>query len=214
MRGLYAIVDVDTLGRFGHEPLAFARAVLAARPAVLQLRAKSLGARDTLTLLRALLPECRRAGTLLFANDRADLAKLAAVDGVHVGQADLGVPDVRRFAPELRVGVSSHDERELVAALGERPDYVAYGPVYATASKLNPDPVVGIAGLSAAHARAREVGVPLVAIGGIDETRAAEVGEHAELAAVIAALVPDVGEGYAGATRRAERLSRLLGDPA
>src|SRR5262245_35221080 len=97
LRGLYPIVDVDSLHARGVPILEFAARVLEARPDVLQLRAKSSGARETLELLRALKPRCAARGTLLFANDRPDLAVLAEADGVHVGQGDLGLGDVRAF---------------------------------------------------------------------------------------------------------------------
>lgn len=194
-RGLYPIVDVETLGARGLEVIEFAQAVLAAHPRLLQLRAKASGARETLELLRALKPRCAAAGTLLFANDRPDLAVLAGADGVHVGQGDLAVADVRAFAPKLKVGISTHGVAELEAALAERPAYVAFGPVFATSSKRNPEPTVGSAGLAEAGLRARRAGVPLVAIGGIDLERAPNVAEHAALAAVIGALVPAAGAG-------------------
>ena len=211
-RGLYPIVDVTTLRTRGLEVVDFAARLLAARPALLQLRAKSLGARETLELLRALVPLCRAAGTLLFANDRPDLAVLAGADGVHVGQSDLSVADVRRFAPSLKVGTSTHDARELEAALDERPDYVAFGPVFATSSKANPEPVVGLDALARARERARAVEIPLVAIGGIDRERAAAIARLDVLGAVIGALVPEDGE-LDRVTELARELEQTLAVP-
>jgi thiamine-phosphate pyrophosphorylase len=190
LSGLYPIVDVESLRARGLPIVAFAERVLEARPSLLQLRAKASGARETLELLRELKPRCAASGTLLFANDRPDLALLAGADGVHVGQDDLSLADVRAFAPGLRVGVSTHRVHELEAALAARPDYVAYGPVFATGSKRDHEPVVGLDGLAAANERARSAGIPLVAIGGIDHTRAREVRPHAALAAIISALIP------------------------
>src|SRR5262245_36280292 len=190
-RGLYPIVDVDAVRARGLSTLDFAAQVLAARPGLLQLRAKTLGSRETLELLRALLPICRAAGALLFANDRPYLSVLAGVDGVHVGQADLTVSDVRRFAPSLAVGVSTHDATELDRALAERPDYVAFGPVFATTTKTNPEPVVGLDELARARERAHAAGIPLVAIGGIDRERAPSIARLGILGAVIGALIPD-----------------------
>src|SRR5688572_9188783 len=118
---LYPIVDAGAVRARGLETVEFAARVLAARPALVQLRAKELGARETLELARALAPLCRAAGTLFFVNDRPDLAVLASADGVHVGQGDLSVADVRRFAPTLKVGASTHDFAELEAALADRP---------------------------------------------------------------------------------------------
>lgn len=191
MKGLYPIVDVDALARAKMSPLVFAERVLAARPPLLQLRAKHESSRATLALLDALKPRCQRAGTLLFANDRADLALLAGADGVHVGQDDLPLADVRRLAPTLKVGVSTHDLTQLERALSERPDYVAFGPVFATTSKERPDEVVGLAGLREAAAKARSAGVPLVAIGGLTLAHAPALAELGVVAAVIGALVAD-----------------------
>lgn len=191
MRGLYAIVDIDALVARRLSPLSFAEAVLSARPPLLQLRNKTGSARDTLELLRALAPLCRRVGTRLFANDRPDLALLAGADGVHLGQSDLPIESARRVAPGLLVGLSTHSLPELEAALRERPSYVAFGPVFDTVSKRNPERVVGVDALAQAGERARAAGIPLVAIGGIDLERARLVAPHAELGAVIAALADD-----------------------
>jgi len=208
VRGLYAIVDLEALERRQLPALEFAERVLAARPAVLQLRAKAVGAGATLALLRELVPRCRAAGCRLFANDRPDLAILAGTDGVHVGQDDVPVAEVRRLWPKLALGVSTHSLGQLEAALAERPDYVAFGPVFATASKADPEPCVGLEGLGAAHERAARAGVPLVAIGGIDLARAREVAPHAEAGAVIGALLPS-GD-LAEVTERARALDLAL----
>jgi thiamine-phosphate pyrophosphorylase len=207
---LYPIVDVDTLRARGLPIVPFAERVLAVRPALLQLRAKGSGARETLALLRALHPLCQAQGTLLFANDRPDLAVLAGADGVHIGQDDLPVHEVRRFAPGLRVGVSTHDLEQLEAALRLAPDYVAFGPVFGTVSKARPDPTVGLDGLLKATKKARAAGVPLVAIGGIDRERALEVAKTGAIAAVIAALIPHDGS-LASVTDAARALESALG---
>jgi thiamine-phosphate pyrophosphorylase len=209
LRGLYPIVDADALAARGLLPIPFAAKVLAARPPVLQLRAKTLGARETLELLRALVPLARGTGTLLFANDRPDLALLAGADGVHVGQSDLHLADVRRFAPGLKVGVSTHELGELEQALSEKPDYVAFGPVFSTRSKAAPEPTVGVELLRKAGGLARRAGVPLVAIGGIDRTRIGEAGAHADLIAVIGALHSQ-GSGLDGVTETARELAAEL----
>lgn len=206
MRGLYPIVDVDSLRGLADSPLSivnFAEQVLTARPPLLQLRAKHSGARETLELLRALRPLCTRVGTLLFANDRPDLAELAQCDGVHVGQDDLPVGLVRKLSPRLLVGVSTHDPAQLAAALADRPDYVALGPIFGTTSKERPDPIVGVEQLARAHEATRAAKIPLVAIGGIDSARAAALRGRCDLLAVIAALSPVRGslEGVSEASR-------------
>lgn len=225
MRGLYAIVDTDTLNARGVDPVAFAEAILEGRPAALQLRDKHGSAKTTLSLLRSIAFLARRAGVPFFANDRADLALVAGCDGVHVGQEDLPVAGVRLLASRapaslreglapFRVGVSTHDRTQLLAALGDGPDYIAIGPVFATRSKTNPSPVVGLDELreSVALVRERAPGLPVVAIGGITRRTAAEVGAVCDAVAVIGALIPpDTGPWFFLAARdRARALSEAI----
>ena len=209
MRGLYAIVDVATLARVHLSVVDVARSVIEARPAALQLRAKDLAPREMLQLLRAVHPICRTAGVPLFANDRADLAALAGCEGVHVGQEDMPVATIRRMAPGLRVGISTHTAEQVRRALEDRPDYIALGPIFETLSKSQPDPLVGLETLRAV---ALSCPVPVVAIGGINLERAPEVGRVSHLGAVIAGLLPDdVGVGdLLAITERARALHLAL----
>jgi thiamine-phosphate pyrophosphorylase len=195
MRGLYVIVDVGALTARHVDPVLFAEAVLSARPAALQLRAKQVPSRDALSLLRAIAPMCHRASVPLVVNDRPDWASLAGCDMVHVGQSDMAIEQVRRLAPGLGVGVSTHTMQQLDAALAARATYVAFGPVFETSTKVAPDPVVGISGLREAHARASAMGIPLVAIGGVTRERAPSLVGIADAVAVIADLLPDVADG-------------------
>jgi thiamine-phosphate pyrophosphorylase len=212
LRGLYPIVDVDALRARDVDVVAFAESILSARPPLLQLRAKSLGASETLALLRELVPRCRASGALMFANDRPDLAVLAGCDGVHVGQTDLPVAEVRRFNPQLKIGVSTHDLAQLREALTAAPDYVAFGPIFPTRSKSNPDPTVGLSQLQRASAECRAMRCSLVAIGGITLENAASVAPFAELAAVIAELLPDPGAtALDSSVARARALHQALG---
>lgn len=212
-RGLYAILDTSALDARGLDVLSFARAVLAGRPSLIQLRAKNRGANETLMLLSAVGPLAAAAGVPLFANDRPDLAVLAGVPGVHVGQGDLSLAEVRRAFPSLLVGVSTHEAGEVDAALTPggcpRPDYLAFGPVYATTSKADAEPVVGIVALADVVARA--AGVPVVGIGGIDLARAAQVSTAGALAAVIGALLPAPGGSWEAVTDLVVALQRTLG---
>jgi thiamine-phosphate pyrophosphorylase len=200
MRGLYPIIDVDALAALHLPLLDFAERVLSVGPALLQLRAKHLAARDTLELLRALKPLCDARGAALFANDRPDLALIAGCAGVHVGQDDLSPAEVRQIAPGLRIGVSTHDLEQLREALVHKPAYVAFGPVFATTSKERPDALVGLDGLESAAELSRGAAVPLVAIGGIGIDSAKAVAAHAACGAVISGLLPTDGdsEGVAG----------------
>ena len=213
LRGLYAILDVTSVVGRGLEPLRVAAALLRANPAALQVRAKGLAEDTTLALLRAVAPLCRAARVPLVANDHVELALAAGCDYLHVGQEDMSLDRVRALAPSLRVGVSTHTLAQLDSALATRPDYVAFGPVYATASKEQPDPCVGVDGLSAAATRAREAGIPLVAIGGITLDRAPLVAPWCESGAVIAAVLPGAESGapYDEVTTRAMALHAALG---
>jgi thiamine-phosphate pyrophosphorylase len=190
MRGLYAIVDLGTLSARRLDPVAFAGAIVKASPAAVQLRAKGVPSREVLAMLRELAPMCHRAGVLLVANDRPDLALIAGCDLVHVGQTDMPIDRVRRIVPGIGVGVSTHTLDQLDEALAARPSYVAYGPVFETSTKENPEPVVGVAGLRLASARARAAGVPLVGIGGISRDRMRELVGLVDAVAVVSALLP------------------------
>jgi len=215
MQGLYAIADTGTLAARHVDPVAFTEAVLVARPCALQLRAKDLPPRETLALLRAIAPLCHRAGVPLVANDRPDLAVMAGCDIVHVGQTDMPIDRVRRIAPGLGVGVSTHTMEQLDAALRERPRYVAFGPVFDTTTKASPDPVVGVAGLREAARRAAAAGVPIVAIGGITLARAGELAGLGAAVAVISDLLPAPGtpDWLRDVTARARAFQETLAPP-
>jgi thiamine-phosphate pyrophosphorylase len=212
MRGLYPIVDLDTLAKRNVAPLTFAEAVLTARPPILQLRAKHQAPRVVLELLSQLKPLCAQSGCQLFANDRPDLALLAGVDGVHVGQDDVPLPAIRRLPGNLRVGVSTHDEQQVREALLLRPDYVAFGPIFATASKQGAEAACGLELLWRAAALAQAAGVPLVAIGGLTPAVASELGRHAVVAAVISDLLADGSDAAAVAARAVAWQQALTGD--
>jgi thiamine-phosphate pyrophosphorylase len=215
VRGLYAIIDTGTLAARQIDPVAFGEAVLVARPAALQLRAKDLPPRETLAMLRALAPLCHRNGVPLVANDRPDLAIMAGCDLVHVGQTDMPIDRVRRIAPGIGVGVSTHTMEQVDAALAARPAYVAFGPVFETATKDNPDPVVGVAGVRAASARAVAAGVPLVAIGGMTYARTRELVELVDAVAIVSDLLPPVAstDVWRDVTARARAIQELFASP-
>jgi len=124
----------------------------------------------------------------LIMNDRADLALAAGFDGVHVGQDDLPVAEVRTIAgADLIMGTSTHNPEQLRLADQTEADYLAIGPVFATSSKLNPDPVVGLNGVRLARSLTTK---PLVAIGGITRANCRSVLDvGADSVAVISDLV-------------------------
>jgi len=124
----------------------------------------------------------------LIMNDRADLCLAADFDGVHVGQDDMSPESVRKIiGPERWLGVSTHNPEQLSEADLTSADYLAIGPVFETASKERPDPVVGLDGVRCARQLTRK---PLVAIGGITRGNAASVIEAgADSVAVISDLL-------------------------
>ena len=185
---LYPILDVDVCAEQGIAPLIVAQVWTQLGIRRMQVRAKSWTADATLALLRQVRALTRSSGCRLFANDRVDLALLAECDGVHVGQQDLPIQVVRQIAPKLHVGVSTHDLEQLEAALADKPDYVAFGPVFATRSKRRAEPQVGLAALARAHERAQQCGVPLVAIGGLAAEHAPQLATACDEVAMIAAL--------------------------
>jgi thiamine-phosphate pyrophosphorylase len=162
--GFYAVLDRDD------EQLA---RTLVSVARVLQIRIKPGSAAEILRVARMARRICTDAGAMLVVNDRVDLALAAAADGVHLGQRDLPIAEARRLAPRLVIGVSTHDVGQVERAVAAGADYLGFGPIFATRTKENPDPVQGIAGLRAAVAAAR--GTPIVAIGGIEPASAREV---------------------------------------
>jgi thiamine-phosphate pyrophosphorylase len=169
---LYPIIDADLCRERGLDPAATAEACLAGGARVLQIRAKRAPGADLLSLAGRVLLAARRLGALLIVNDRADVARLCGAGGVHVGQEDLEVDDVRRIAGEAAiVGLSTHDERQIDAALEGRASYIAVGPVFGTATK---DTGYSARGLDLVRYAAGR-GKPVVAIGGITLERVESV---------------------------------------
>jgi len=192
MRGYYAIVDVtpELLGD-GDQLVARARRLLAAQPCCLQLRAKGAGGRALATAARPLLALCRDAGVPFCVNDRLDVALAVGADVVHLGQDDLPLADALRVRaaagmPGLVIGISTHNLAQARAAAAGGADYIGYGPIFATGSKLNPDPTVGVAALAEV---CRAVDVPVVAIGGIGLAAVAAVAAAGAAAAALIAAV-------------------------
>ena len=192
-RRLYAIIDVDTCIARNLDVLEFARRVCEAGPRCVQLRAKRTSSRDTLALLNGLVAIARPLDVPVYANDRPDLAILSGADGVHVGQDDVPLEQVRALGPTLSVGLSTHDDADVRDAIARKPDYIAIGPIYPTPSKTDHEGDIGLSGLESAARLTRAAQVPLVAIGGIDKTRVRDVARFADWICVIGALVPPSG---------------------
>jgi thiamine-phosphate pyrophosphorylase len=168
---------------------------------LLQYRNKSGSGRQMLEEARELRARLG-ANVTLIMNDRADLCLAADFHGLHVGQDDLSPESARRIiGPDRWLGVSTHTPEQLAAADKTSADYLAIGPSFATVSKANPDPVVGLEGVRRARQLTRK---PLVAIGGITRANARSVIEAgADAVAVISDLLLDPGKS-------AEEFLRIL----
>jgi thiamine-phosphate pyrophosphorylase len=185
---LYAILDSslfpDTVAL-----CASAKELVAGGVTLLQYRNKNDNARQILDQARELKKVVGTSAKLIM-NDRADLCLASEFDGVHVGQDDLSPAGTRKvIGPNLWLGVSTHNPEQLAIADKTSADYIAIGPVFATWSKLNPDPVVGLDGVRRARALTNK---PLVAIGGINRANGRSVLDAgADSIAVISDLLRD-----------------------
>jgi thiamine-phosphate pyrophosphorylase len=184
MRGLYAIIDPEACRG---PALAVAEAALRGGCAALQLRAKRLSDADFLALGHALVRACRTAGVPFFVNDRVWLAESLGADGVHVGQGDRPLEEVRQlFGGRALIGVSTHSLAQALDAERRGASLIGFGPVFPTRSKLDTEPVVGLHALRDVCAALR---IPVIAIGGIDRHNASDVAAAgAQLAAAISAV--------------------------
>ena len=198
---LYAILDASCFaGR--RALLSAAEELLAGGCTLMQYRNKTGNPQQILEDAKE-LKRLLGSSVRLIMNDRADLAVVAEFDGVHVGQDDLSPEGARRVIGErLWLGVSAHNPEQISVADQTSATYVAIGPVFATTSKANPDPVVGLEGVRRARALTRK---PLVAVGGIARANCRDVIDAgADSVAVISDLLPDP-------RKSAEEFLRILG---
>jgi thiamine-phosphate pyrophosphorylase len=192
---LYPILDADALARAGIPLIAAGHALYDAGVRWVQYRDKQATDGEVLERMRLLRSIFPAGDAVLLLNDRVLLCAAAEADGVHIGQEDMDPTEARKaLGRGSLLGVSTHNVAQLRAAVKTgAADYLAIGPVFATASKENPDPVVGLEGVKAARALTR---LPVVAIGGITAENGREVIEAgADAVAVISALLPQAGQG-------------------
>ena len=206
--GIYGI----TAEKFscGRTNVEVAKAMIAGGVAVLQYREKAAAKSRA-----AMLAECRKireltrkAGIPFIVNDHVDLAMLVDADGVHVGQNDLPVPEVRRLVgPGMIIGLSTHSPAQAEAAVAVGADYIGVGPIFATATK---EDVCGPVGLGYLDHVVGNCPLPFVAIGGIKEHNLGEVASRG--ARSVCMVTEIVGAADIAATVR--RLRAILADPA
>jgi len=167
---LYVILDAALLTVPETE---CAEKLAAAGVRLLQYRNKRASARELFESSQRLSSLLIPQGVTFVVNDRADVALAAGAGGVHVGQEDLGAEAARSVIGDGKLlGVSTHNLEQFRQAADTSADYVAVGPVFATSTKANPDPMVGIELLRQVRSLTDK---PIVAIGGITLERAAEV---------------------------------------
>jgi thiamine-phosphate pyrophosphorylase len=199
---LYVILDATLLNNSPHH---CAQELAVAGVRFLQYRDKSASARDLLGTSRELVSALKSHRASLIVNDRPDIAVLAGAAGVHVGQEDLDPEQARAvLGEEMWIGASTHNLEQFRWAAATSADYIAVGPIFATTSKANPDPVVGLELLRQVR---RLTEKPIVAIGGITLDRAASVIEAgANSVAVIRDVVCAANPG-----EQARRFLDILG---
>ena len=197
---IYPITDTQLSGLSHAEQVA---RLIEGGASLIQLRDKFTAPREFYREAAAALKIARDHGARLIINDRVDIALALKADGVHLGQTDIPVAAARRLlGKEAIIGFSTHNSEQAKLATDLPVDYLAFGPIFPTLTKENPDPVTGLARL--AEVADTKGSLPLAAIGGITFDNACEVLKAgADTLAVIAALVADP-------LRIAENMNKML----
>jgi thiamine-phosphate pyrophosphorylase len=186
----YPILDTETIARHGLHRVDCAAQILDAGATILQIRHKGFFDRTLFDDIERVANLCARSNAIFVVNDRADVAKMFDA-AIHLGQEDLTPSQARLVVGDSAiVGYSTHNEIQMRAAGSEPASYLAFGPIFTTSSKQNPDPTVGIEQLRRLRPLTDR---KLVAIGGITRSNAREViAAGADSVAVIGDLYPDV----------------------
>ena len=190
VRGLYVILDPQFC--MGMSEVEVAKAIIKGGASIIQWRDKIRDKGEQLPIVREVNRLCTEAGVLLIVNDHLDLALISGAEGLHLGQKDLPTNEVRPFlSDEVIVGVSTATFDEAVKAEKDGASYVAVGSIYPSPSKDETRP----AGLDTLRKVAAEASVPIVAIGGINDSNLHPVLDAgADAICVISAVLsaPDV----------------------
>lgn len=143
--------------------------------AMVQMREKSMTKRALLRLARAYRAATKKAGVVFIVNDYLDIAIASGADGLHLGQDDMPCSEARKAAPNLIIGVSTHDRREAVSAVSAGADYINIGPIFRTETKKNKMKPLGAEAIGRISSYA---GIPFTVMGGIKENNIWEVLAH------------------------------------
>jgi thiamine-phosphate pyrophosphorylase len=181
--------------------MSVAKQMLAGGVQILQLRAKKTSEAEIVRLARDLVPLCREYGVPFILNDHPALVQIAGADGAHVGQDDMTVAEARALAgPGTIIGKSTHSVEQAVAAQEEEPDYIGFGPLFATPTKPDYRPI-GLTEIRQAH---QLVSRPIFCIGGVKRENLEVVLAAGALRVVIVSgiLQADDIAGYCRSCRR------------
>ena len=185
---LYVLISADNQTQ-SQDVVSLVKACAAGRADCIQLRAKNITDKHLLTLARDFVKACTQAGVISIINDRPDIVILAAADGVHLGQDDLDIDDVRAIQQKpMIIGISTHNIDQLKKAIQTNPTYVALGPVFETPTK----PGINIAGpeyLTQALELLADSSINHVAIGGITGGNIGEILKKGVKAVAICSAV-------------------------
>jgi len=186
LQGLYVILDPSVCPERSLHDVLTLSAQAGAR--IFQYRNKAASMKEAYAGALPLSKLAAELGLLFIVNDRCDLALAVDADGVHLGQDDLPYADARRvLGPDKVIGLSTHNAAQVKEADKLGPDYIGFGPIFKPGSKLDHDPLVGIAGLRAVRSLTT---LPIFAIGGIQVEQTGEViRAGADGVAVISAIL-------------------------
>jgi thiamine-phosphate pyrophosphorylase len=206
----YPILDTAVLANWSCDPVNAAEGLIEGGTRILQFRHKGAWAQRHYDTAKRIAGLCERAGVLFVLNDRADFARMLGA-ALHVGQGDLSPTAARLLIGDEVLGFSTHNRPQVLRANDEPAEYLSIGPIFETASKQAPDPVVGLDGLQKLRPL---TGKPVVAIGGITQLNARKVLETgADSVAVISGLVGIDSADRQGMRRTAQDWIALLAQP-
>jgi thiamine-phosphate pyrophosphorylase len=206
---LYAITArVPSLGRT-HADVA--RAAIEGGATVVQFRDKQLEGDALLAQAGAVREACRTAGVTFVVNDDTEAARTLDADGLHVGQEDLGVLDAWRPDPGMLLGISITEPSQVEDAVALGADYLGAGPVFATPSKADAAPPMGLEELAEAVARSS---VPVVAIGGITEESVRSIIEAGASGVCVISAIASAPDAAAAARGLKAAVDEALRDVA
>jgi len=204
--GLYVILDVDICASCG-DIVEIARKTILGGADILQLRAKKSSDREILKIGQAIKNLLHKSKALFVLNDRADLAQALDADGMHLGQQDLPVKDARRILGKDKIiGVSTHSVSQAQEAEKLGADYIAIGPIFATATKPDLAPL----GTQSISQVKDKIKIPFVAIGGIDLNNLDEVSSAGAKGVAVCRAIITAGDVFKAARKFRERLRPLL----